>query len=503
LTLKNLENSKLAAFNLLKDLQGEIETRKKTETELRVSESKIRSLFTSMQEGFALHEIICDIKGKPIDYRFLEINPAFEKLTGLKAKELIGKTNLEVLPNSEPYWIDTYGKVALTGKKISFENYSRELGKHYKVSAYSPEPGRFATIFLDISERKKAEELEFKLVMRQKALLGAVPDILMEINKDKIYTWSNKAGYNFFGENVIGKNADFYFMGEHNLSSDFQPLFDGLYESIYFERWQKRKDGEKRLLAWWNNTMKDPNNDIIGVLSSARDITDIKNKEIDLEKSREQLEQMNLYLQKAREEERKLIARDLHDDLGQALTAVKIDLGNLNFFIDDKKKLKTKIEKISSLVNDSIITVQRLTSELRPHVLDDLGLKAAIEWYTAQYIKRTGIKLIHKIDLSIELPREMELVIFRIMQESLTNITRHSKAENVEITFLRNNSEVVLEIKDDGVGISQADIKHVKSFGLLNMNERAREIGGTLVIESGKKSGTIIRLCVPDILYKE
>jgi PAS domain S-box-containing protein len=132
--------------------------RKQEEEKLRVSEEKFRLLFQNLNVGFALHEIILNTEGEPCDYRFLEVNPAFEMLTGLKEIELIGKTSKDVLPNSEPYWIEIYGEVALTSKQISFENYSRELKKYYQVSAYSPEPGKFATIFLDITERKQAEE---------------------------------------------------------------------------------------------------------------------------------------------------------------------------------------------------------------------------------------------------------------------------------------------------------------------------------------------------------
>ncbi|MEI6305590.1 MAG: ATP-binding protein, partial [Deltaproteobacteria bacterium] len=125
---------------------------------LQKSEAKYRQLFHNQPTAYALHEIIVDAEGKPCDYRFLEINPAFEEYTGLKAADIIGKTQSEVIPNSESYWVETYGKVALTGEAINFENFSGELNKHYQVSAYSPEPGKFATAFVDISDRIIAVE---------------------------------------------------------------------------------------------------------------------------------------------------------------------------------------------------------------------------------------------------------------------------------------------------------------------------------------------------------
>ncbi len=125
---------------------------------LRLSEERFRQLFSGMTEGFALHEILCDEAGKPVDYRFLELNPAFERLTGLRREDVIGRTVKEVLPRTEDAWIQVYGKVALTGEAAHFENYSEAIGKHYEVYAYRPAAGQFAVIFLDVTERKKAVE---------------------------------------------------------------------------------------------------------------------------------------------------------------------------------------------------------------------------------------------------------------------------------------------------------------------------------------------------------
>jgi PAS domain S-box-containing protein len=125
---------------------------------LAQSETRYQNLFNRMIEGFAVHEIICDKKGIPCDYRFLDVNPAFEKLTGLKRDNIIGKTHNEVLPGDPPKWVEIYGKVALCGEPVQFENYSPALKRHYAVNSFQPEPGKFAVIFQDISERKSLEE---------------------------------------------------------------------------------------------------------------------------------------------------------------------------------------------------------------------------------------------------------------------------------------------------------------------------------------------------------
>ncbi|MBW2623052.1 MAG: PAS domain S-box protein [Deltaproteobacteria bacterium] len=137
--------------------EAEIECRA-VELDLKRKEEKLRLLFQEMLSGFALHEIVLDEEGKPCDYRFLEVNPAFEKLTGLKSEEIIGRNVTGVLPGIEPYWIEAYGKVALSGEPTRFENYSQSLDKHYAVTAYCPQKGQFAVVFVDITDRKRVEE---------------------------------------------------------------------------------------------------------------------------------------------------------------------------------------------------------------------------------------------------------------------------------------------------------------------------------------------------------
>jgi PAS domain S-box-containing protein len=131
--------------------------RRKIEASLHASEDRYRSLFNGMTEGFALHEIVCDAAGRPTDYRFLDINPAFERLTGLRRDDVVGRLMSEVLPGEDPAWVEKYGRVALTGEPVHFDNYAPSLGRHYDVFSYRPAPRQFAVVFLDVTELKLAE----------------------------------------------------------------------------------------------------------------------------------------------------------------------------------------------------------------------------------------------------------------------------------------------------------------------------------------------------------
>jgi PAS domain S-box-containing protein len=140
-------------------------------------------------------------------------------------------------------------------------------------------------IMFDITERKRAEEKLLEISSRQEALLAAIPDIIMEVNAEKIYTWANQAGYDFFGKDVIGTEAGYYFEGDQNTYKKVQPIFNGKENVYYIESWQRRKDGQKRLLAWWCRALKDQNGEVIGALSSARDITESRQAEVQLFRS--------------------------------------------------------------------------------------------------------------------------------------------------------------------------------------------------------------------------
>ncbi len=255
-------------------------------------------------------------------------------------------------------------------------------------------------------------------------------------------------------------------------------------------------NGEKRILHKQAELTFDSSGKPHKWLGTVHDITKRKKIEAELSKSLEQLHQLSKHIEKARENERLNLARELHDDLGQALTAVKIDLEIIKRS-SSNEEVKNKLENTKNLVGNTIKTVQRITSQLRPEIIDDLGLEAAIEWYSSEFSQRYNVEVLIDFDDSLEVTNEDALPVFRIVQESLTNIARHANANHVEISLSHKDKEIQLSISDNGVGIKPTDITSKKSFGLMSMEERAISLGGKFEISAGEKFGTIITISFP------
>ncbi len=237
-------------------------------------------------------------------------------------------------------------------------------------------------------------------------------------------------------------------------------------------------------------------NNIIALEGFFSDITDKKNAEEELKSSNDQLHKVAQHFEEVRENERVTLSRELHDDLGQALTAVKIDLATIKQNVTDMASV-LKINKTSALVSDTIKTVQRITSQLRPQMIDDLGLETAIEWYTKEFEERNRIKIFLDMDPSLKIAPDASLIIFRILQEALTNVARHSGATTVVINLGKTKAGLGFSISDNGKGISEDKIYSKNSFGIINMIERAAVLGGTYKIYRKDDRFTVVSFVFP------
>ncbi|HNP21833.1 MAG TPA: histidine kinase [Panacibacter sp.] len=244
--------------------------------------------------------------------------------------------------------------------------------------------------------------------------------------------------------------------------------------------------------------LKRSDGSIYKIIGFCQDITDVKNKERELIASSENLRELALHLQNIREEERSSIAREIHDALGQELTAIKIDVAWLLKKLDDSPAaLKEKAKGVIELLNSSIASVRKIATQLRPTLLDDLGLNAALQWQSEEFEKRTGIIVHFSSDYDLKDTRNNAIAIFRIYQESLTNIARHAEASRVDAVLKHEDNALTLTIHDNGKGFDLGSISQKRTLGLLGMKERTIMMGGAYNITSSPGKGTTVHISVP------
>jgi len=217
-----------------------------------------------------------------------------------------------------------------------------------------------------------------------------------------------------------------------------------------------------------------------------------------LQRSHDQLRALTGRLQFVREEERARIAREVHDELGQALTGLKLDLAWLAGKLPGTREVQGKIKTMSAHIDETIHAIRRIATELRPGVLDSLGLAAAIEWQAADFQERTGIRCDVRIEVAdMSWDKDVSTACFRIFQETLTNIIRHANASRVEVRLAQDEQELFLTVRDNGRGISEREIIHTRSIGLIGMKERAAQVGGEVFFFGLPGRGTTVSLRVP------
>jgi PAS domain S-box-containing protein len=494
----------------------------KAEEALRISEVRYRSLFNGMTEGFALHEIICDEKGSPCDYRFLDVNPAFERITGLKREDIMNKTRSEVpqLRGDDPEWVSIYGKVALTGEPIEFENYSPALKSHYDVFSYRPAPSQFAVIIVDITERKRMEneiresrdelekrvrertkELMAEMAERKKAeqavdserrrfneVLELLPVYVVLLTPDYHVTFANR----FFRERF----------GESHGRRCFEYLFGRSEPCEICETYRVLEDGKSHRWEWTGPDGRNydifdfPFTDADGsplIMEMGIDITERKRAE-------EEARSLAKRIVEVQEEERQRIARELHDDICQRLTATKLHVDAMEGQVPKSgKPLLKKLRLVRKQLGNSVREVRRISANLRPSALDDLGPVAALQLLCREFEEEHDIK-VRFVSRHVEealIDKNVEITIYRVAQEALSNILKHASANEALVTLTFQEGKLTLLIKDDGKGFNAAkemNRKGRRGFGLVDIKERVELIGGSVSIVSAPRKGTALRI---------
>ena len=354
-------------------------------------------------------------------------------------------------------------------------------------------------IHLDLSERIKSEEKVRDAALYTRSLIESNLDPLIAINTDGKITDVNVATEQITGlerVKLIGSDFVDYFADPEKVRREFRIILSrGLVKN--FPLTIRHSSGRTTDVLFNATLFKNLAGEVQGVFADARDITDRKKIDEELRKSKELLEKLNQHLHDVRENERAFISREIHDELGQSMTALKLDLKMMHKYVGTNPEAIMKLDSIIELVSDTIKDVQRISSDLRPGILDDLGLVSSIEWYCEEFEKRTGIKCNLKLDNSDYSDSQIKLTFFRILQETLTNVIRHANASSVNIKLHKSLKGATLTIQDNGIGIPEEKIESHKSLGLISIRERVRQLNGKLDISSKKGDGTKLTVFIP------
>lgn len=355
--------------------------------------------------------------------------------------------------------------------------------------------------------RRAAEHAQQEERRREnEAAFGAMAEGAMITAADGSILWVNDAFCHIYGygrEEVIGKNPRILKSGRHD-AAFYAKLWDSLAQSGRWrgEVWNRRENGEIFPEELSIQALRDDEGTTVRYISIFSDITERKRHEAELQEHQQRLEEsearlreLAAFLETVREEERTRIARELHDELGQALTALRMDLGWLRGKCTAADSLgQAAAERVATalgVVEQSIVSLRRISEDLRPAMLDSLGLAAAIEHHATQFSQRTGIPCRLRMNREeFDLDGKLATAVFRIVQEALTNVARHAQASEVVIELEEAGDGIHLFIADNGRGFGAAN--HKKTFGLLGMRERVTMLGGTLEIDS--RSGQGVRI---------
>lgn len=442
------------------------------------------------------------------ELRMVKWNKQHEILFGFEPEEMEGRHVLEWhLPETHEAVLNSLDGFMDTGQ-VGIETYLLAKDGHSipflltAVKFESQGQNYLIGVGTDVSEQKQAEvELrDNKTILTKAQQIAHVGSWEYDYKSDRMKCSDETFRIFGFQPGEVEPTLGLFYNMVHR--DDFQLLMDRiedvrkLHIPLSIDLRILYSNGEQRFIHEQAEMTFDSDGVPAKWIGTVHDITQRKRIEEELQQSLERLHQLSKHIEQARENERLNIARDLHDDLGQALTAVKIDLGLIKQNVSDDVVIQ-KINMVSALVGETIKTVQRLTSQLRPEIIDDLGLEAAIKWYTKEFAQRNGIEIDLDMDSGISISPEDSLTVFRIMQESLTNIARHSGANRVDIKLIDEDGIINFRISDNGVGITEDSLNSNKSYGIIGMKERASSLAGTCDIYSENGKGTIINLIFP------
>ena len=355
---------------------------------------------------------------------------------------------------------------------------------------------------IDITEQIRSWHKVLELETLESSILKAIPHAVIGMRDRQVF-FANSGVRSVFGwdaEELIGKSTRILYRNDEEYEEIGGMAYPAIQRDGIFtiEYPCLKKDGteiECRVNASGIGETQEEKN----IVAIYEDITQRKRAERKLEESRVQLRKLFAHLQSVREKERTRIARELHDELGQLLTALHTDIILLKKHLSpEERHLDEKITSMSSLITITMDTLNRIYKDLRPAMLDHLGLVAAIDWQAKDFQERTGIECVVRVEPDeIDVAPELATTIFRIFQETLTNVSRHAAATKISVDLTRKGGEIFLRVGDNGRGIREEDMVKLDSFGLMGIRERVHHGGGSVSIEGTEGRGTLIAVTMP------
>ncbi len=474
----------------------DITERKQAENQLKASEEKFHAYIENSPIGI----FIADEEG---NYR--DCNRTAHELLDYTREEILKMSIPEIIPDENA---EIGVQSFLTLKEKGYINIEVKLLRKNRTTvpvileAVRLPDNKFIAYCTDNTERKHAGEALRESEQRYRALfenesdaiiiLDAITHKFEDANSAtlKLYGYTRKEFLAIKVEDISAEPEETLAMITKMLKSDAEPIRKT-------EGYHKKKDGTIFPVEISPGVFS------IGgrrkVFGAVRDISESKKYEEELKKSQRQFRLLSQHQQQKLEEERKRISRQVHDGLGQDLIALKIDITNLKEqLIDNKMQINNNLKHILKRTNLMIQIVKQISTDLRPGILDHLGLAAAIEWYADDFQIRSGVKCRVNIKPDeIDLKETVAVELYRILQEALTNVMRHSQAKNVLINLTMNSKSLRLTIHDNGIGFDEKQLDYSKSLGLLGIQERARIINAKLELSSTTRKGTIIKVTLP------
>lgn len=441
----------------------------------------------------------------------LYISPAFEKIWGLTRQRLVADQQAffaAIHPEDRPRVSEVMAQNPERGFQLEYRVTAPDgavrwvCDRGFPIMDATGRVFRIARIIEDVTERKRAAEAVKRTESRIRLLIDTIPTSAWSLQADGRVDFLNRRLLEYTGRSL-----------EEELAEPNWPIHPDDRAAV-LEKWTadmaagrpfesemrlRRADGAHRWFLVRTVPFRDEQGTIVKWYGASIDIEDRKQAEELLRSQKQQLRALIKRLHAAREDEAKRIARELHDDLGQQLTALNLQLDHLEMKLSDATPgAQAQVTAMHALVNHTVELVQTIASGLRLGQLDVLGLTAAIDWQLQEFSRRSGIPCeVTRLDEIANLSDTQNTAVYRILQEALTNIARHAAATRVSFSLRREKERLTLRIEDNGRGITAAELNDRRAIGLLGMRERADIVGGTVTISGAPGKGTTVLVTIP------